>query len=102
MTKTMSCFICNGPHYAKYCLKVEKLSILIIVKDNGDFDLDVPSRMNPLQLLNVIHTNALIQKEIMYVQVLVNGVWLKVMMDSEVAHNFMASKETVKLGLELE
>lgn len=38
----------------------------------------------------------------MYVQVLVNGVWLKVMMDSEVAHNFMASKETVKLGLELE
>lgn len=74
----------------------------MIVKHNGNFDLDVPSRMNPLQLLNMIQTNALMQKKMMYVQVLVNGVWMKVMMDSETTHNIMASKETVKLGLELE
>ncbi|KAL6312753.1 hypothetical protein AAG906_020640 [Vitis piasezkii] len=40
-----------------------------------------PSRVNPLQLLNVIHGETLIQKSLMHVHAIVNGVRVKAMVD---------------------
>lgn len=60
----MGCFIYNGPHHAKDCLKREKLSTLMIVEGDGDSSSNMPSTVNPLQLLNVIH---IIQKAFMHV-----------------------------------
>ena len=54
-TQMIGCFIYNGPHQAKDCPKIEKLSALVIANDKGDSYLKTPRRVNPLQLLNVIH-----------------------------------------------
>lgn len=54
----------------------------MIAKGSGDSNLNVPLRFNPLQLLNEIHIDAPIEKGLMHVQVLVNGIRVKVIMDS--------------------
>ena len=48
------CFICNGPHRARDCLKREKLNAIVAEDGSGQSDEEVPSRMNPLQLLNAL------------------------------------------------
>ena len=48
------CFICNGPHRARDCLKCEKLNPMIAKDGSGQSDEEVPSRVNPLQLLNAL------------------------------------------------
>ena len=81
--QNLSCFIYNGSYCAaKDYLKRKKLSTLVIAKGSGDSNLNVPLRVNPLQLLNEIHIDAPIEKGLMHVQVLVNGIRVKVIMDS--------------------
>ncbi|RVX00469.1 hypothetical protein CK203_037016 [Vitis vinifera] len=76
------CFICNGPHRAKDCPKRDKLLALVTAEDKGESDLETSPRVNPLQLLNVLH--------------------VKAMVDSLATHNFVATREATRLGLELE
>ena len=52
------CFIYNGPYRARDCPKREKLSTLVTADDKGESDSETPPRVNPLQLLNVIHGEA--------------------------------------------
>ena len=55
VNRPTGCFICTGPHRARDCPKHEKLSALVIGDDKVNSDSDEgPSRVNPLQLLNVI------------------------------------------------
>ena len=68
------CFICNGPHRARECLKREKISALVTVNDKGESNLETLSRSNPLQLLNIIHGETPVQKSLMHMHVIVNGV----------------------------
>ncbi|KAL6312790.1 hypothetical protein AAG906_032960 [Vitis piasezkii] len=68
------CFIYNGPYQARDYSKREKLSVLVVVDDKGKSDSETPLRVNPLQLLNVIHGETLIQKSLMHVHAIVNGV----------------------------
>ena len=96
------CFICNGPHRAKDCPKREKLSALVTADDKGDSDPETPPRVNPLQLLNVIHGETPVQKSLMHIHALVNGVQVKALVDSGATHNFVATKEAARLGLRLE
>ena len=101
-TRMTGCFICNGPHRAKDCPKREKLSALVTADDKGDSDLDTPPRVNPLQLLNMIHGETPVQKSLMHIHAIVNGVQVKALVDSGATHNFVATKEAAKLGLKLE
>ena len=48
------CFIYNGPHRAKDCPKREKLNAMVAENGGGQSDEKVPSKMNPLQLLNAL------------------------------------------------
>ncbi|RVW98465.1 Transposon Tf2-8 polyprotein [Vitis vinifera] len=98
----MGCFICNGPHRAKDCPKREKLSALVTAEDKGDSDPETPPRVNPLQLLNVIHGETPVQKSLMHIHAIVNGVKVKALVDSGATHNFVATKEAARLGLRLE
>ncbi|WKA05087.1 hypothetical protein VitviT2T_023072 [Vitis vinifera] len=100
-TRMTGCFICNGPHRAKDCPKREKLSALVTADDKGDSHPDTP-RVNPLQLLNVIHGETPVQKSLMHVHAMVNGVQVKALVDNGVAHNFVATREATRLGLKLE
>ena len=96
----MGCFICNGPHRAKDYPKIEKLSALVTADDKGDSHPDTP-RVNPLQLLNVIHGETPVQKSLMHVHAVVNGVQVKALVDSGATHNFVATREATRLGLKL-
>ena len=42
--------------------------------DKGESNSETPHRFNPLQLLNVIHGETPIQKSLMHVHAIVNGV----------------------------
>ena len=73
-TRMIGCFICNGPHRAKDCPKREKLSALVTTDDKGDSDSETAPRVNPLQLLNMINGETPVQKSLMHVHAVVNGV----------------------------
>ena len=100
-TRPVGCFICNGPHRDKYCPKSEKLSALVTADDKANTDLDSPSRVNHLQLLNAISGENQPQKTLMHVQVLLNGIRVKAMVDSGATHNFVATSEASRLDLKL-
>ena len=102
----MGCFICNGPHRAKDCPKIEKLTALVISNDKASTDSDSPFRVNPLQLLNAISGETPTQKTfmhvtLMHVQVLINRIRVKLMVNSGATHNFVASNEASRLRQKL-
>ena len=70
-------------------------------KANSNSD-EGPSRVNPLQLLNVIRGQTTATKSLMFVETLANGVRVKAMVDSDATHNFVATRESERLGLNLE
>ena len=76
--------------------KREKLSTLVITDDKGDSDSETPPRVNLLQLLNVIHGETPVQKSLMHVHAVVNGVQVKAIVNSGVTHNFVATKKATK------
>ena len=98
----VGCFICNSPHLARDCPKREKLSTLVTADDKEESDSETLPVVNPLQLLNVIHGETPVQKSLMHIHAMVNGVQVKALMDSGATHNFVATKEANKLGLKLE
>ena len=67
-TRSSGCFICNGPHKARDCPKREKLTALVSREDEEDSYSDGPSRVNPLQLLNVIHGQLVASKSLIFMQ----------------------------------
>lgn len=71
------------------------------IDDKGESDSKAPQRVNPFQLLNVIHGEIPAQKSQMHVHAIVNGVHVKTMMDNSATHNFVATREVAKLGLKL-
>ena len=70
--------------------------------DNGDFDSETLPRVNPLQLLNVFNGETLVQKSLMHVHVVVNGVQVRALVDDGATHNFVATREATRLRLKLE
>ena len=67
-----------------------------------EIDSETAPRVNPLQLLNVIHGETPVQKSLMHVHAVVNGVQVKALVDNGVTHNFVAAREATRLGLKLE
>ena len=52
-TRSSGCFICDGPDRARDCPKKEKLNALM-AEDGEDSGVKIPTRANPLQLLNAM------------------------------------------------
>ena len=70
--------------------------------DKGDSYSKTPPRVNPLQLLNVINGETLVQKSLIHVHAVVNGVQVKALVDNGTTRNFIATREATRLGLKLE
>ena len=70
--------------------------------DKEESDSETPPRVNPLQLLNVTNGETPVQKSLMHVHAVVNGVQVKALVDSGATHNFVATKEGTRLVLKLE
>ena len=79
-----------------------KSRVIMTINEKGESNLETLSRVDPLQLLNVIHGETPIQKSLMHVHVIVNGVQVKAMVDNGATHNFVVTREATKLGLKLE
>ena len=70
-TRPSGCFICNGPHRVRDCPKKKKLNALM-AEDGEDSGAEVPTRANPLQLLNAMRAEAT-HRGLMYVELLTEG-----------------------------
>ena len=79
--------------------KKEKLNA-IIAEDGENSGSEVPTRVNPLQLLNNIQAKAT-HKGLMYVELLSSGQKIVALVDSGATHNFISTRETTRLGLKL-
>ncbi|XP_065632783.1 uncharacterized protein LOC136068889 isoform X1 [Quercus suber] len=95
-----SSFICNGPHHARDYLKREKLNAMVAKDGSGQSDEEVPSRVNPLQLLNALCAGGT-SKGLSYVQVKMNENGAEGMLDSGATHNFVADWMVQRLGLKV-
>ena len=61
---------------------------MVAEDDNGQLDEEVPSRVNPLQLLNVLSARDT-SKGLSYVQVEINRNRAKAMLNIGATHNFV-------------
>ena len=55
-----------------------------------------------MQLLNVINGETPVQKSLMHVHAVVNGVQVKALVNNGATHNFVATRKATRLGLKLE
>ena len=98
-TKPLRCYICDGPHRARDYPKKEMLNG-IIAEDGENNGSEIPTRVNPLQLLNVIRAEVT-HRGLMYVELLTGGQKIVALVDNGATHNFISTKETARLKLKL-
>ncbi len=92
-----SCFLCNGPHWARECPKRQALSALIQEKETEE------AHVGSLQLLNAIHSKPTVKTHgdqgLMFVEMCVNGKPTRALVDTGATHNFVSVEEAKRLGL---
>ena len=98
-TKPSGCFICDGPHQARDCLRKEKLK-KIIAEDGEKSRSEAPTRANPFQLLNIIQAEST-HIELIYIELLAGGQKIATLIDIGATHNFISMRETARLDLKL-
>ena len=98
-TKPSGYYIYDRPHRVRDYPRYEKLNE-IIAEEGDNRGSKVPTRANPLLLLNVIRVEAT-HKGLMYVELLTSEQKIVALVNSEATHNFILTRETVKLGLKL-
>jgi len=119
-----TCFICDGPHFAKECPKREKLNA--IWAGYSDEDGGVVTHVNPMRVINCLvaksgdvaaetcpvdqdlaRIDALRKGKsgatdnLMYVKIGINGKNVNAMLDSGATHTFVAYRLVKELGLRL-
>ncbi|KAK8700617.1 hypothetical protein V6N13_019008 [Hibiscus sabdariffa] len=101
-TSSNKCFICDGDHWVRECPQRQALNSLLAQHREGcDVDKSKEStHMGSLQLLNVIQSAPKTEaKELLYVDVTINGRTTRAMVDTGASHNFISIDEANKLGL---
>ena len=120
----LTCFICDGPHFAREFPKREKLNA--IRAGNNDEEEGVVTRVNPMRVLNCLvaesgdaaaencHVDIDMARidtlrkgksgttnNLMYVKIGINGKDVNAMLDSGATHTFVADRLVKELGLRL-
>ena len=95
-----NCFLCDGPHWARECPKRKALSAMIERETEQEGD---DTHMGSMQLLNALKAKQAKKqpqsKGLMYVEVKVNGMSTKAMIDTGTTHNFVSEEEARRLKL---
>jgi len=119
-----TCFICDGPHFARECPKREKLNAIWV--GDSDEDEGVVTHVNRMRVINylvaksgdaatetrpvdqdLVRIDALRKgksgatNNLMYVKIGINGKDVNVMLDSSAIHMFVADRLVKELGLRL-
>ena len=98
----MTCFICDGPHWACDCLKRKALSALVAsTHDRDGGESDEGAKMGSLRLLGALQSAPKTPKGLMYVDATINGKVAKALVDTCASHNFVSSEEAKRLGLKV-
>ena len=93
-----NCFLCDGPHWARKCLKRKALSAMIERETEQEGD---DSHMQLLNALKVKQAKKQPQnKGLMYVEAQVNGLSAKAMIDTGATHYFVSEEEARRLKIQ--
>ncbi|GFY94853.1 hypothetical protein Acr_10g0002380 [Actinidia rufa] len=99
----LSCFLCDGNHFARDCPKRSKLSALI--RDDEEEPHQEEAKVGSLRLLDAIKAQVgkskAPRKGRMYVEAKVRGFSTRALIDTGASHNFIEVKEAKRLGLQL-
>ncbi|GFY87141.1 hypothetical protein Acr_05g0007800 [Actinidia rufa] len=99
----VSCFLCDGNHFARDCPQRAKLAALI--RDDEEEPHQEEAKVGSLRLLNAIKAKEgktkAPRKGRMYVEAKVRGFNTRALIDTGASHNFIEVKEAKKLGLQL-
>nr|GEV84874.1 hypothetical protein [Tanacetum cinerariifolium] len=98
--KSGGCFICDGPHRARDCLKKTSLNGM---STHEDEDTSNGESMGSMRILNAIKAKTevpkVIGKGLQYVEATINSVKVHALVDSGATHNFVAVDEAERLGI---
>ncbi|GFY82540.1 hypothetical protein Acr_02g0007800 [Actinidia rufa] len=99
----LSCFLCDGNHFARDCPKRAKLAALI--RDDEEEPRQEEAKVGSLRLLNAIQAKMgktkVPRKGRMYVEAKVHDFNTCALIDTGASHNFIEVKEVKRLGLQL-
>ncbi|XP_068658021.1 uncharacterized protein [Aristolochia californica] len=100
------CFICDSDHRAFECPKKKALNALLVNMEGHE---EKEPKMGALRLLNAMKGQAYVVKpvahsvkDLMYIDVCLNGKNTRAMIDTGATHNFISGEEAKRLGLKLE
>ncbi|KAG6474774.1 hypothetical protein ZIOFF_068713 [Zingiber officinale] len=112
--KNQGYFLCNDPHFAKDCPKREKLNALQLGDKGEDYEQEVATLVNPLQLLNTIVDYESIElltnmsedmvrahSLLLHIFVMMNGKSANAMVDIGATHTFVSVKLVEDYGLSI-
>ncbi|KAF3784921.1 hypothetical protein EJ110_NYTH29203 [Nymphaea thermarum] len=108
--REVTCWVCGGRHYMRVCSKRVRLTEQANAArvTEGWTEEGEGSRIGTLQLLNSVKreekakVTAMPSRELMYIEILVNGKPTMAMIDTGATHNFVSVVEAKRLGLTLE
>ncbi|OAY65869.1 Endo-1,4-beta-xylanase A [Ananas comosus] len=106
----ISCCVCGENHWARDCPKRSnhkgKQVAAVQAAEGEDDDVVELPRMGALSLVNAVRGqpsgDKLRRRELMFVDVILNGRTTRAMIDTGATHNFVAEAEAKRLGLTLE
>ncbi|KAG6506195.1 hypothetical protein ZIOFF_031513 [Zingiber officinale] len=113
-SKNQGCFLCNGPHFVKNCPKREKLNVLLLGDKGEDYEQEVATFVNPLQLLNTIvdyescklltnMSEDMVRAHslLLHISVMLNEKNAYAMVDTGATHTFVSAKLVQDYGLSI-
>ncbi|KAG9458216.1 hypothetical protein H6P81_002724 [Aristolochia fimbriata] len=94
------CFLCDGDHFLKDCLRKKLLNSMTEAKSEGSVE---DAKMGSLKMVAALQGNEgstrRSRREIFYIALSVRGKEAKAMIDSGATHNFLSVCEAIGLGL---
>ncbi|VFQ97231.1 unnamed protein product [Cuscuta campestris] len=96
------CWTCGGDHFQRNRPQGPKINAM--VEEGTWVSNSIPARCSPYQLCSTMHESAhnFVNRGLMYVLVVVNGVELLAMIDTGASHNFVTERLLGRLQLKLE
>ncbi|KAJ4717218.1 Retrotransposon protein, putative, Ty3-gypsy subclass [Melia azedarach] len=94
-------YFCDGPHWMRDCPKRKALSAMVARAEEPQ-DREEDTTMGSLRLLNAIRAAPEAQaKGLIYVDVVINKIRTKALVDTGASHNFVQVDEAKRLGLKV-